>query len=457
MVTAAMAEKEKQGQWGRAWEVSGFTKLSTSLILLFTPLLVFYFYVACTFYRGSLLETAVAIFQGDFFLENFLPSLSFDAFALYFVWFGLQIALAIFASDFLHRIVRHYKGGQRLGSLTPAGNQLSYNINGLQAWAVSHALFFFGAFYFNWFSPAIIADYWGPLLLVTNISGYALALFAFLKAHYFPTYLEDRKFSGSKIYDFYMGIELNPRIGNLDFKLFFNGRPGIIAWTLINLSFAAKQYQLYGYVTNSMILVNVLQAIYVLDFFWNEAWYLKTIDIGHDHFGWMLAWGDLVWLPYMYSLQAYYLLYHPVDLSTPYAGAVLLLGAAGYYIFRSANRQKDRFRASDGTEKIWGKCTEFLPCRYTCSDGRQHKSKLLLSGWWGIGRHMNYTGDLLGALAYGLACGFDSVIPYFYFFYMVILLVHRCYRDEHRCRNKYGQAWEEYCRRVPYRLLPGVY
>lgn len=58
-----------------------------------------------------------------------------------------------------------------------------------------------------------------------------------------------------------MGIEFNPRIGKwFDFKLFFNGRPGIVAWTLINLSFAAKQQQLYGHVTNSMVLVNVLQV-----------------------------------------------------------------------------------------------------------------------------------------------------------------------------------------------------
>ena len=48
---------------------------------------------------------------------------------------------------------------------------------------------------------------------------------------------------------------------------------------------------------------SVLQAIYVLDFFWNEAWYLKTIDICHDHFGWYLGWGDCVWLPYLYTLQ----------------------------------------------------------------------------------------------------------------------------------------------------------
>lgn len=58
-----------------------------------------------------------------------------------------------------------------------------------------------------------------------------------------------------------MGVEFNPRIGKwFDFKLFFNGRPGIVAWTLINLSFAAKQRELHGHVTNSMVLVNVLQV-----------------------------------------------------------------------------------------------------------------------------------------------------------------------------------------------------
>jgi len=69
------------------------------------------------------------------------------------------------------------------------------------------------------------------------------------------------KFTGNIFYNYMMGIEFNPRIGEwFDFKLFFNGRPGIVAWTLINLSYAAKQQELYGYVTNSMILVNVLQV-----------------------------------------------------------------------------------------------------------------------------------------------------------------------------------------------------
>ena len=42
---------------------------------------------------------------------------------------------------------------------------------------------------------------------------------------------------GSAPYDFYMGIELNPRFGKyFDFKLFTNGRPGMIAWTLMFVS-----------------------------------------------------------------------------------------------------------------------------------------------------------------------------------------------------------------------------
>jgi hypothetical protein len=35
--------------------------------------------------------------------------------------------------------------------------------------------------------------------------------------------------------------------------------------------------------------------------------YLRTIDIAHDHFGFYLAWGDVVWLPFMYTLQSQYL------------------------------------------------------------------------------------------------------------------------------------------------------
>ena len=206
-----------------------------------------------------------------------------------------------------------------------------------------------------------------------------------------------------------------------------------------------------------MIILNLLQGLYVLYFFWKENWYLYTIDIQHDHFGWMLAWGDCVWLPFMYTLQGLFLVIHPIDLSRSAVITITLLGLMGFWIFVSSNNQKDRFRRNNGRMLIWDKLPTYVECEYQTADGVINKSKLLTSGWWGIARHMNYTGDLILSLCYSLVCGFGYVFPYFYFIFMVILLVHRCIRDEHRCRQKYGKGWDEYCRQVPYRRFPAFF
>lgn len=445
--------------WGRSWQVDALSFAGITLLLLLAPPLVFYFYIACTHFGGSLLEPLQLTLSGSLDAAAWgalLPPFSFKATVIFGLWMSLQVGL-FFVPDALHYILPGYAGGKQLGSITPGGLQLEYQINGLQAWVITHVLWLVAVLYLPWFSPAILVDEWGSLLWVANGAGYTLAIFAYVKAYLFPSHPEDRKFSGQWIYDFFMGIEFNPRLRSFDFKLFFNGRPGIVAWTLINLSFAAKQYQLHGMVTNSMIIVNILQGLYVLYFFWNEAWYLRTIDIAHDHFGWMLAWGDLVWLPYMYTLQCFYLVYNPVQLSTPYALFVVGVGLIGYFIFHTANRQKERFRQSQGKSLIWGEPPEVVHCEYLAQDGKIHQTKLLASGWWGIARHFNYTGDLIGCLSYSLACGFTHILPYFYFIFLSILLIHRCIRDEHRCFHKYGRSWEEYYKRVPWRLIPGIY
>lgn len=270
------------------------------------------------------------------------------------------------------------------GQMTPAGHTLPYCVNGLLAWTVTHASFITCSLLFELFDPAIIADNWGPLMIAATAFGYLLTLYSWIKAHWFPSHPEDRKFSSSFIYDMFMGIEFNPRIGKyFDFKLFFNGRPGIVAWTLINFSFAAAQYRQLGYVTNSMLLLNFIHAVYVLDFFYHEDWYLRTIDIAHDHFGFYLAWGDTVWLPYMYTLQSHFLLRNRVDLSTPYFAFVFTLSMVGYYIFRNVNNQKDLARNTDGKCIIWGEPAKVIRTEFTTTNGEIHRSLLLTSGYWG--------------------------------------------------------------------------
>ncbi|TTW73458.1 Delta(14)-sterol reductase [Bagarius yarrelli] len=93
----------------------------------------------------------------------------------------------------------------------------------------------------------------------------------------------------------------------------------------------------------------------------------------------MLVFGDLVWVPFTYSLQAAFLVSHPHTLTPISALAIVLLN------------------------------------------------------------------------------GFSHLLPYFYVSYFSFLLVHRETRDERQCRLKYGTAWETYCRRVPYRIIPYIY
>ena len=356
-------------------------------LIICCPTLCILNWVALEQFGGSLVKTvSAALDHGPvlYVLHN-LPKPSQAAIAGYAGWLLFQA--------FLYGAL---PGEICFGQKTPAGYQLHYKTNGLLAWVLTHALFIGGSYY-GYIDPAIIAKNWEGLLVSVNVYGFVLAILAYVKGHLFPSHPEDRKLSGSWIYDFWAGVELNPRFGSYwDFKFFHNGRPGIVAWTLINLSWAAYQYQSLGYVTDSMLVLNILQALYVVDFFCNESWYTRTIDISHDHFGFMLAWGDTTFLPTFYTLQAQYLARYPTHLSRGQAAGILAIGFLGYGIFRSANFQRDHVRAKQGDARIWGRPAEFIRCKYHTSDGKEHTSLLLTSGWWGVARHSNYLADLVG-------------------------------------------------------------
>ena len=258
------------------------------------------------------------------------------------MWYASQAALAI-----------ALPGRIGYGAITPAGHRPAYRLNGLLAWVVTHVLLGLAVFRWRLFPSTIVADNSGGLLVAANAAGFLVAVVAYWKARRFPSRPADRRWSGHAVSDFFMGVELHPRIGPLDLKLFHIGRVGMMAWTAVNASFAARQFQEFGYVTGSMILVNLLQLVYVLDFFAREDWYLRTIDMHHDRFGFYLAWGSAVWIPFVYTLQAAYLARHPVRLSPAAMVGILALAGAGYAIFLSANRQRDRFRRSDGAIRIW--------------------------------------------------------------------------------------------------------
>lgn len=210
----------------------------------------------------------------------------------------------------------------------------------------------------------------------------------------------------------------------------------------------AKQYRTWGTLTDAMVLVNVFQFIYVWDALWNESKVLSTMDITIDGFGFMLVAGDILWVPFLYSLQSRYLSMIPAQsIGTLSLLAIILLNGIGYYIFRASNSEKDAFRTNKNSTHV-----RHLKYMETATG-----SCLLISGWWGTARHINYFGDWIMSIAWSLPCGFQAPIPYFYPIYFFILLVHRFYRDEHKCRKKYGKDWDRYCELVPWKIIPYIF
>ncbi|KAI8943411.1 Delta(14)-sterol reductase [Plenodomus lindquistii] len=297
--------------------------------------------------------------------------------------------------------------------------------------------------------------------------------------------------TGNMLYDWFIGRELNPRItlpifGEVDIKAWCELRPGMLGWIIMDLAFIMQQYRNFGRVTDSIILITVAQTIYTFDALYMEPAILTTIDIIADGFGMMLSFGDLVWVPFTYSIQTRYLSVYPVDLGFKGVAAVLAVQGIGYYIFRAVNNEKNRFRTNPNDERV-----KHLKYIETAAG-----SKLLVSGWWGTARHINYLGDWFMSWSYvlptalsgyviknaatapvtatqndayffkdsygkyvvpGEAKGWGMIFTYFFMVYFAVLLVHRERRDEEKCRRKYGKDWDRYVELVPWRIIPGIY
>ena len=90
-------------------------------------------------------------------------------------------------------------------------------------------------------------------------------------------------------------------------------------------------------------------------------------------------------------------------------------------------------------------------------DGKTHESLLLYSGFWGISRHLHYVFEWILSFCWIAPVGYDTLAPWFYMFFMIVLLTDRAMRDERRCKAKYGKYWDQFCEEVPWFVIPGVY
>uniref|UniRef100_A0A7S3LQD1 Delta(14)-sterol reductase n=1 Tax=Aplanochytrium stocchinoi TaxID=215587 RepID=A0A7S3LQD1_9STRA len=409
------------------------------------PLVLYFLYYGATKdYRFNFTN-----YEGlfDAFPKSIDEVWSLEAFAVVCGWFAFNV--------FLERILFAEKGK---GVVLRDGSQLTYNLSGhLQFWVILFVLMFGkpvfnekgNVEYFTHFNLAWLYDNYVKLATGAVLFSWILSIFLYSKSFAKGALLALGGDSGNPVYDFFIGRELNPRTGKtFDWKEFCELRPGLIGWMVLNIGCAMKQYELLGYVTYPMIFINLFQGIYVWDALYQERAILTTMDITTDGFGWMLCFGDLAWVPFSYSLQARYIVENDSSdqMSTAVLAGIFTLNFVGYYIFRSANSQKDAFRRDPNSEEVAHLKT------ITTKTGR----KLLVSGWWGLARKINYTGDWLMGLAWCSCTGHGCIVTYFYSIYFFILLVHRAYRDNHACAHKYGDDWPRYKAHVPYVFVPGV-
>lgn len=373
------------------------------------------------------------------------------------LFFGSATAwkiLAIFAS-FQLLLMRLVPGKPFVGPITPKGNIPIYKANGITCFLITLATFLFASFKFHLFSPTILYDNLGPILGALNSFSLLLCLFLYFKGKYFPS-SSDAGASGYHLFDYYWGTELYPRILGWDVKMFTNCRFGMMSWPLLLISYAAKQSELYG-LSDSMMVAVALQLIYVGKFFFWETGYLRSLDIMHDRAGFMICWGCLVWVPCVYTSPTLYLVHHPNHLGGMLASTIFLLGVSSILINYLADRQRQQVRAKNGACLVWRNKPSLIQATYTTQTGETKQTLLLASGWWGLSRHFHYIPEISAAFFWSAPALFTSFYPYFYVLFLTILLVDRAFRHDRRCSDKYGAYWDEYCKIVPYKIIPYMY
>jgi len=321
--------------------------------------------------------------------------------------------------------------------------------------------------------------------------------------------------------DFFMGIVRNPRLFQsflktpFDLKRFWNARPGLTGWVILNISYLAAMYykcqlpavytigdslffgdhdaqaskiasvfsnsntsgycEAEGSLSNiglSAIFITFAHWYYIFDYNLVEPAYLTTTDIRHDLFGFMLTYGDWGFLSRYYPICFMGFLAQQgqkgfIKTNYIFFAIGVSLYIIGMSLFRITNIEKHLFRThmNDGGDP--DKYRSPLSTRIFFGDKKatyiktKEGSLLLTSGFWGLARHFNYMGDLTMCIGWAIGCYDPSFpfpwLPISYCCYFWIMDIHRCWRDEQRCAAKYGADWLRYKQAVPYSIFPGIY
>ena len=243
--------------------------------------------------------------------------------------------------------------------------------------------------------------------------------------------------------------------GRFDLKMYFYVVGGSML-ALNALSGAVwHSEQFAGQVNLGLYIYSAFWAFYIVDYFIWERVQLYTFDVIHEKVGFKLFWGGMVVYGWLFILPLWGLAAKPDPGFSSGWTYLWLIGAAlvylvGWTIERGANLQKYWF-------KRWPerKFLGLVEPIYIEAGER----KILTSGWWGAARHFNYLGAAFLGTGMALSFGhFGSPWSWLYLIFCVSMFTWRQIEDDRYCEEKYGaEKWAEYRKRVPYRIVPGLY
>ncbi|RMD39703.1 hypothetical protein DV735_g5431, partial [Chaetothyriales sp. CBS 134920] len=427
--------------------------IGSALLMTGFPLLMWYMWIGATYYNGSLPLPESNQTWSDFgrhlchlVYQGAYPTAK--AWAIYWIFFIVEAVMYCYmpgVSNF-GRPLRH-EGGKRLPYYCSAYSSFYATL------AIAAILHFTGIF-----PLYTLIDEFGSLMSVAILSGFLSSFIVYIQA---IVRGRTHRLSGSPIYDFFMGAELNPRIGILDFKMFYEVRIPWFILFLITCSVAARQYETYGYVSAEVVFLTAVHYLYTNACAKAEEMIITSWDMYFEKLGFLLTFWNMAGVPFTYCHCAlYFANHHPSEYHwNRYALAVFaIVYIFFYWMWDSANGQKNAFRHKEKNQLIKRNTFPQVPWqsienpRTIQTDTGDH---IMVDGWFAIIRKPNYVPDMFFSMSWGLITGFNP-FPWFYFIFFMVMILHRTNRDINRCRRKYGEAWKQYEREVPYLFIPYV-
>ncbi len=352
-----------------------------------------------------------------------------------FALLGLYILVFVLHLIVPGRWVTGYVRDEHTGVL------LRYRLNGLRVMAIVVALYLLAG------ASGLIA--WDYLYLHrwTNLATACAIGLAFTAAVVLPAAPR-----GGLLADLYLGRRENPQLlgGHVDAKMFLY-LIGAVMLELNLLSFAAHHIVLYPTDPSPGVLLHVgLFSFFLCEYLYFEEVHLYTYDFFAERLGFKLGWGCLTFYAFFYAVGLWSLADAPnPHTPLPLLASCGLLFFTGWALARGANMQKFWFKTDPGRPAFGVLVPETL---------EQDGHRLLVNGFWGLSRHINYLGEITMAVALALSLGYPGAPgPWLYPLYYLVLLLPRQHYDDQRCAAKYGPLWTAYTRRVPYRIIPEVY